>query len=365
MSRLKDDYRFKKEFGELLRNIFTLYELDYLDFCKKYNVSDSTFRYWFNGVNLPQSQYMENIKEYLRLNLDDDNIKKVDLENFIFKFLSSINKESLYDVYKAKYTSIKNLSGEILELYRNCAKHLVKLENIIKNDSISTGYTQIVVFDFDGTLTVKEKINQTTWESIWIKLGYSKKDCQDLHQKFNKKFINHEQWCKITEEKFKQKNLNKDIVESIAENITLINGISETLEYLYNHDIKVYIVSGSIDTVIYKVLGDLKQFIHGIQANHFKYDKNGKLKEIVGTKYDFEGKSTYISKLISEYKVSPKDVLFIGNSTNDKFAHVSGARTLCINPRLTDPSDIEVWHNCIQSCDDLQEILLYLKYDNM
>lgn len=112
--------------------------------------------------------------------------------------------------------------------------------------------------------------------------------------------------------------------------------------------------------VIRSVIHPVYQYIDGIKANEFRFGDDGFLKEIIGTKYDFEGKASYISELSKELRVHPSDILFIGNSINDRFAYESGARTLCINPQLTDISDSKVWNACINSCRNLTEILDYI-----
>lgn len=112
--------------------------------------------------------------------------------------------------------------------------------------------------------------------------------------------------------------------------------------------------------VIRSVIGDLYKYVDGIKANQFRFNQGGFLTEIVGTKYDFEGKAAFITEIALELNVSPKDILFIGNSVNDRFAHISGARTLCINPKLTDPTNRTIWNDCIQTCEDLTEIIKYL-----
>ena len=104
----------------------------------------------------------------------------------------------------------------------------------------------------------------------------------------------------------------------------------------------------------------MNQYIEETKANYFKFDSNGFLMEIVGTHYDNLGKAYYISQIAEELNISPQDILFVGNSMNDRFACRSGARTLCINPTLTDPFDKKVWNNCIQSCESLGEILAFL-----
>ena len=216
-----------------------------------------------------------------------------------------------------------------------------------------------VVFDFDGTLTLG-KYSKTTWESLWTELGYDVRVCQELHKKYDRKEITHSQWCMLTQENFISKHLKREMVVEIAKQIKLISGIEETFIELKNKDIKIYIVSGSIGTVIDNVLGDLTKYIEIIKANQFRYDESGNLIQIIGTNYDFEGKANFITEIAEELKISTKDILFVGNSINDRFACTSGAKTLCINPKLVDPTNSLIWNDCIQTCEDLREILNYI-----
>ena len=61
--------------------------------------------------------------------------------------------------------------------------------------------------------------------------------------------------------------------------------------------------------------------------------------------------------MANNLEISTKDILFIGNSINDRFAYLSGAQTLCINPRYADISNLEVWNYTIYSTTTLKDIL--------
>ena len=355
----KDDKIWKEAFGSTLKFIISTYGIDYQVFCNTYHCSDATFRYWMSGKRLPQIEFMEPLKEFLYDERLNDFDKRGQIYGYVGQFMSSQGAEEQFFFLKEHYPEPKAFLGEVLVFYRNVAKHNVPIEMHYEKGVQETGRVQAIVFDFDGTLT-KDKINRTTWEKIWIGLGYSEKDCQELHQRYNKKEISHSEWCKITEEKFIERHLHKRILDGIAGKIHLMKGVRKTFKKLYNAGIKIYIVSGSIDCIIKEVLGDLKQYIEIIQANNFKFDEDGYLAEIVGTRYDFEGKSYFITKIAEQLNISPKDILFIGNSINDRFAYQSGAKTLCINPVLTDPSDNKVWHNYIQTCENLEEIFRFL-----
>ena len=214
---------------------------------------------------------------------------------------------------------------------------------------------KIVVFDYDGTL-VSPNFSKTTWERIWTELGYSVNDCDYYHRQFSNKQITHEQWCKITEDKFREAGLTKDIMKKIASEMVLIDGCKETLMELKSRDVLLYIVSGSIREIIKEVLGDMVNLFEDISANKFYFQK-GKLSRIVGTEYDFEGKAEYIKQIVNENKINASEVLFVGNSFNDTFVHLSGARTLCINPQNTNYTNSIYWHDYIREVNNLREII--------
>lgn len=219
--------------------------------------------------------------------------------------------------------------------------------------------TKAVVFDFDGTLTHPGDY-MTTWEKIWIALGYPRETCFELHMKYQRKEFSHEEWCDRTLDAFKARNLRREHIVQIAKGISLIDGVSETLHELRDRGLKLFILSGSIKSIIRHVLGDMYGEFEEIKANELVFDRSGNIVKIEGTHYDFEGKAIFIKRIIQDYDLSPSDVLFVGNDCNDIFASQSGARTLCVNARLTDPANEEHWTYAIGEMLNLLQILEYV-----
>lgn len=355
----KNNVVWKMEFKNFLKFIFTIYNIDYISFCIKYSCSDSTVRYWLSGRNLPQKNTFRDLCSFLLDVIEENNYHR----NCAFKKAEEIfarnNIINIFYFVKNTYSEEKYFIIEILSVLFNFSKNNFTLLNEPNNGIAPTGKTQAIVFDFDGTLTCG-KTNQTTWESLWTCLGYDVRLCKELHMRYDRKEITHPQWCKLTEDKFCQRKLHKKSLEEIADNIKLINGIEDAFKQLASRNIKIYIVSGSILYIIKHALGNLYKYIDETKANVFKFDDNDYLTEIVGTKYDFEGKADFISNIASELKISPADIWFVGNSVNDRFAYKSGAKTLCINPKLTDPTNQTVWNRCIPKCENLLEIFQYI-----
>ena len=355
----------RTKFGIILRALFDIYGVndgyfsEYSEKVLHHAITDSAVRKWFAGQRLPHQSSLQIIFDFFDfLNRTQEDIIK---ENRVYAVVESY----FSDQYLGEFYRIKQKSNDVTEFIQNILQYCVF--NAKSNESLNTekvycssGQTKVVVFDFDGTLTCG-KTNQTTWESIWTSLGYRITDCQELQLRFIRGEISHDEWCKLTEEKFVAKHLHKVAVENIAQRIKLLPGVKETFAMLEEKNIKIYIVSGSIFDVIKKVLGSsVHHYIDGIKANHFFYNNSGMLLKIVGTKYDFEGKANFLREIAAELQISTKDILFVGNSFNDRFAYQSGARTLCINPKETDPTNFAVWNDCIKTCTNLKEIIQYV-----
>lgn len=284
------------------------------------------------------------------------------------KISFSNNDNKIYP--KCSYNEIKSLEEAleiksetlcITEFEKEIINHYdyYKSKKNINKKNNQSKY-KAIVFDFDGTL-VDPFPSKTTWQRIWQKLGYKLNICEELQKKYITKQISHQEWCDLTAEYFIKKNMNKDILYSIANEIKPINGFRETIKKLYNNNIPLFIVSGSILEIIYKVLGSDTKYFKDISANEFIFNKKGKLNSIKGTDFDFEGKSDYIKNLCKHTEIQPKDILFIGNSNNDSFVHKSGARTLCVNPTHTDSLNQKTWNYSIENMSNLNEILDYCK----
>ena len=169
------------------------------------------------------------------------------------------------------------------------------------------------------------------------------------------KKITHKEWCELTCKAYKERGFNKDILNQLVGQMKLMDGVAELFKSLYDENIEIHIVSGNFVSVIKQVLGELAGFVTEIRGNEFIFDSNGEIAEIVGTKYDHEGKAVYITELCHQRGWAPGDIVFVGNSANDEWVHKSGAKTLCVNPDETDANNFTIWNNVLHT-DNLQDI---------
>ena len=233
----------------------------------------------------------------------------------------------------------------------------IELNTSICYYSCGVNIMKAVFFDFDGTLTYK---SPNIWKEIWKFCGYDTNKLSffaKLYHDFMNGRITHQRWCDLTCLMFIAEGLQITDVELISKKLNPIEGLTETLQALKNNGYSLHIVSGSIDSVIRSVLGDNVKYFDSINANTFIYDEDGYLTYIQGTNYDFEGKAKFITEYKQLTNSNGKDLIFIGNGDNDEWAHLSGCKTICINPENTDSSNTSKWHKCLDNVSNLTDIL--------
>ena len=118
-------------------------------------------------------------------------------------------------------------------------------------------------------------------------------------------------------------------MNDLSNRIELLEGINDLFKIKKN-GVEIHFVSGNIIAVIKKVLNCNLQYIANIAANEFVLNKEGFLTEIIGTKYDFESKATYIEKLCKEKRLNKNGVCFMGNSFNDGLVYKTKVKTICV-----------------------------------
>lgn len=203
---------------------------------------------------------------------------------------------------------------------------------------------KVVVFDFDGTLTYKQ---ENIWKAIWEILGFDvSKDSYyaELFTKFMKKEITHQKWCDLTCAKFQEKGFSFEMLNRLADNVTLLSGIEETLKTLKDNKVEMFVVSGNIRQVILRSFENRDiinyfnsslemQITQRIYANNVEFDRiSHTISHIKGTTYDFEGKAHFVEELKRKTGLTSKDILYVcDDDYNDKWVNLSCCDTLYIN----------------------------------
>ncbi len=257
-----------------------------------------------------------------------------------------------------EYGKSDDILAYYIEYYKNNWRQ-PRAKSSPQQDSLFSGRTRSVVFDFGGTLT-KPQFKENTWERIWKSVGFTLEEANELHHQFSAGKITHRQWCDLTCEKLRGAGFCRQHFEAVSGNINAMPGLRSTFEELRSRGIAIHIVSGSLRTIIENVLDDSSRYVDSIRSNEMYFDANGLLSKVIGHAYDFEGKARFITMVAEGLGCHPIDILFIGNSLNDEKAATSGARTLCVNPKHTHFYVESMWNNVIREMTDLRQIVQFL-----
>ena len=110
---------------------------------------------------------------------------------------------------------------------------------------------KIVVFDYDGTLTLTAK-GTSSWSRTWAKIGQEELDYK-LFNMFRNNEITDKEWMDEIVANYKKYNVNRKMFQELASETTLIKDIAEVFKKLKENNIKIYILSAGIKNIIDKI----------------------------------------------------------------------------------------------------------------
>ncbi len=214
--------------------------------------------------------------------------------------------------------------------------------------------TKVVIFDFDGTLTIDNNV----WYKIWKELNML--DIDDyLYRKYKSNEFSYDEWVEQAFNYFIKGKLNIKTINKVAKETKLINNLNETFNILKSKNIKIYILSGGIKNVIDLVLKQSKNCIEKIEAHKLIFNNFGNLTNFENPDHNLRDKQEYIKRVINQLNIKANELLFVGNDWNDETACKTGCRTLCINAEETDENNTTIWHNHLKT-NNLLDIMQYV-----
>ena len=171
MPRKCDNKEWTKCFGKILNKLKKLYGISDRFLAPELGCSEATIRYWKIGRNLPDIDLFNQLQRvFLNHVIDDSNLNKKTYDA-IFECINEVNYgQAVAYLHNHAHTNAHFICDSLVFCYE-MAKGETDMLNKIYEYVPATGKTKVVMFDFDGTLTTGS--NKTTWEELWVKIGYS------------------------------------------------------------------------------------------------------------------------------------------------------------------------------------------------
>ena len=206
--------------------------------------------------------------------------------------------------------------------------------------------TEIVIFDYDGTLTKSEK-GTNSWFNMWKAMDDLETD-EKLYSMFKRGEITHREWFSLIIDHLKEKRVTSSFFKLLAKKTELIDGVGDLFKMLYENNVEIYILSSGIKNLIDQTLSGLKKYITDIQGYEINVD------------FLDEQKDDFIKKIMKTKNVKPEEILFVGNGSNDECVSKTGVQTLCLNPDDTDHENSKIWNAYIFT-NNIKDILQFVK----
>lgn len=173
---------------------------------------------------------------------------------------------------------------------------------------------KLVCFDVDGTL-----IDNVTfsWQIFHDYFQTDKHRREDARKKFFNGEITYLQWAEHDIALWKEKNAKKEDFLKAISNLRLMNGALETLSELKKQNLKLAIISGSLNVVLEKFIPNYEEIFDDVFLSRIYFDEKGNISKVDATEFDMDGKALALRKIAEREKIQLKECVFVGDYLND------------------------------------------------
>lgn len=213
---------------------------------------------------------------------------------------------------------------------------------------------KLVCFDVDGTL-----IDNITfsWQLFHDYFQTNKHRREDARNKFFSGKITYMQWAEHDINLWREKNAKKEDFFKAMKPLKLMEGALETLNELKKRNIKLAVISGSLNIILEKFMPDYEAFFDDVFISRIYFDKEGSIAKVEATEFDMDAKALALRKIAQRENIGLNECVFVGDYLNDmKIMEEAGLGIAfnCNHEELKKIADF-----CIDK-KDLREILRYI-----
>lgn len=215
---------------------------------------------------------------------------------------------------------------------------------------------KLVCFDVDGTLIDNITFSWQLFHDYFQTDMHRRKDAK---KKFYDNEISYKEWAEHDIQLWKERNATKHgFLEAIEKGgLKLMEGAMETLLELKKRNIKLAIISGSLNIILEKFIPDYNEIFDDIFLSRIYFDENGNISKVEATEYDMEGKALAMRKIAEREKLKLEECVFVGDYLNDKKIMEEaglGIAFNCNHDELKNVADVIIQKK------DLKEILKHI-----
>ena len=213
---------------------------------------------------------------------------------------------------------------------------------------------KLVCFDVDGTLI--DNI-EYSWELFHNHFEVDKKKRIWARDKYYKGEFSYLEWANHDIGMWIEKGATRQEFIEAMKKIRLMKGALETLKELKKHNLKLAIISGSLNIIVENFIPDYKDFFDDVFLSYLHFDENGRLVKAKVTEFDMIKKAEALKLIAKREGFKLEECVHIGDHNNDvEIAKIAGLSIAfdCKDDELREAADVVIGKK------DLRETLRYI-----
>ncbi|MFO8015474.1 MAG: HAD family phosphatase [Candidatus Woesearchaeota archaeon] len=222
------------------------------------------------------------------------------------------------------------------------------------SDNNQKGKYKLVCFDLDGTI-----IDNITnfWKFICDEFGCDTEKKKQAYDNFFNNLITYDEWVEGDVKLWMDKGLKKeDFLESLGK-LKLMPGALETIKTLKSMDVKVAVISDSMEVAIEALIPDFREMFDDVLINRLQFDDNGRIKGWEATRYGMEKKADGLRMIAEREGLSLSECVFVGDAGNDIQAVKAAGLGIAFN---SSSEELEKSADVVIRKKDLSELLNHI-----
>ena len=213
---------------------------------------------------------------------------------------------------------------------------------------------KLVCFDVDGTLIDNVKFS---WKIFHDYFQVDQKRRENAKNDFLNGKISYLQWAEHDIGLWREKNAKKEDFLKAIEPLKLMNGAMETLQELKKNNLKLAVISGSLNIVLEKFIPNYNEIFDDVFLSRIYFVEKGNITKVEPTEFDMIKKAEALKHIAEREKISLKECVFVGDYLNDKQVMQEaglGIAFNCEHDKLKEVADVVIEKK------DLREVLKYI-----
>ena len=174
---------------------------------------------------------------------------------------------------------------------------------------------KLVCFDVDGTLIDNVRFS---WKIFHDYFQVDQKRRENAKNDFLNGKISYLQWAEHDIGLWKEKNAKKEDFLKAIDHLELMEGAMETLQELKKNNLKLAVISGSLNIVLEKFIPNYNELFDDVFLSRIYFNKNGNIVKVEATEFDMAKKAEALKKIAEREKISLKECVFVGDYLNDR-----------------------------------------------